>query len=91
MLKTRQITNVIDDDVDGDYVDDEPLMINRDDNHNHATTCCVQKHESPNFDTFHGHQTIRITIDTGVTGNMIRLSSARCIALSIRESSESAY
>lgn len=50
----------------------------------------VQVSQSPYFDTFYGHQPVRVTLDSGATGNMIRASAARSLGVEIEESSQSA-
>ena len=37
----------------------------------------VQTRQSPYFDVFHDHHVIRVTVDSGATGNMIRHSTVK--------------
>ena len=45
----------------------------------------------PNLDTFFDHNAIRMTIDSGATGNMIRASAAMKLGVSVNKSSQSAH
>ena len=50
----------------------------------------VQVRQSPYLDTFYRHNPLRITLDSGATGNMIRASTARGMGMLIQSSSQSA-
>ena len=51
-----------------------------------------QIRQSPYFDVFYEHQIVRITIDSGATGNMIRASTAKAIGwINITDSIQSAH
>ena len=54
-------------------------------------TCRVQTRQSPYLDTFYGYHAVRITIDSGATGNMIRSSTAKRIGAIVKPTSQSAY
>ena len=41
----------------------------------------VKVRHSPYLDAFHKHNSVRITIDTGATGNMIRASTVQYLGL----------
>lgn len=66
-----------------------------------STVCCsqqkptqafrVQIRQSPYLDTFHKHHHVRLTIDSGATGNMIRLSTAVLLDAKIQSTSQSAH
>ena len=43
------------------------------------------------MDTFHGYHTVRITIDSGAEGNMMRESTATRLSAEIKPSSQSAH
>ena len=45
----------------------------------------------PYFDVFYEHHTVRITIDSGAIGNMIRASTTKAIGCNITDSSQSAH
>ena len=51
----------------------------------------MQVRQSPYLDTFHGHTSVRLTIDSGATGNMIRASSATRLGARISGSSQFAH
>ena len=54
------------------------------------TALRIQVRQSPYLDTLYEHQPVRITIDSGATGNMIRLSTAKRLGATIQASSQSA-
>lgn len=54
------------------------------------TSRLVQVRQSPYFDAFLHHHTLRITIDSGATCNMIRLSTVKRLGIDIKASSQSA-
>jgi hypothetical protein len=86
MIGARQIANIFDDSDN----DDDPVAVNTDhapvDNRvNH-----VSVRQSPYMNIFHGHQVVRITVDSGDTGNMIRSSTATRL-VTISKSSQSAH
>ena len=56
-----------------------------------ATAQRIDIRQSPYLDTFCGHHTVRVTIDSGATGNMIRHSTARRLGCEIKTSSQSAH
>lgn len=51
----------------------------------------IQVRQSPYVDTFHGHIPIRLTIDSGATGNMMRASTATKLNAKITGSFQSAH
>ena len=51
----------------------------------------VQIRQSPNLDTFFQDRHVRLTIDSGATGNMIRTSTAVLLNATIRSTSHSAH
>ena len=90
MVKARQIVGILDDEQDSTYdrVPDPPC---------HETTLPtpdvvayrVQTRQSPYMDVFHGHRVVRITIESGATGNMIRHSTAKHLGCPIISSAQS--
>ena len=56
-----------------------------------ATAQRIDIRQSPYLDTFCGHHTARVTIDSGATGNMIRHSTALRLGCEIKSSSQSAH
>lgn len=51
----------------------------------------IQVRQSPYVDTFHGHIPVRLTIDSGATGNMMRASTATKLNAKITGSSQFAH
>ena len=56
-----------------------------------SSTLRVQVRQSPYFDVFCGHHVVRVTVDSGATGNMIRASTVRALSGVIEPSSQSAH
>ena len=92
MAKVRQVTDVHEEDDDYEYshelhqpeiVDQSTLGL--------ATAQRIDIRQSPYLDTFCGHHTVRVTIDSGATGNMIRHSTALRLGCEIKSSSQSAH
>ena len=94
MAKATQIVDILEDDCEdtpfgcphnsSDEVEDLPSKT--------ATAAfCVQTCQSPYMDTFHGHTPVRITIDSGATGYMIRPSLVRALHAYIESTSQSAH
>lgn len=92
MVKARQIANIFED-PDDDVYETAPAETASD---VHTvpvplSTLRVQVRQSPYMDIFYGHHTARVTIDSGATGNMIRLSTATALGVDIQTSSQSAH
>ena len=51
----------------------------------------MQTRQSPYIDAFHAHHPVRITLDSGATGNMIRHSLVRRLGGHLSPSSQSAH
>ena len=51
----------------------------------------VQTRQSPYMDVFHGHHVIRVTTDSGATGNMIRHSTVKRLGSQIVSSAQSVH
>ena len=51
----------------------------------------IQVPQSPFLDTFYGHSLVHITINSGATGNMIRLSTVQKLKVEICKSAQSAH
>lgn len=51
----------------------------------------IQIRQSPYLDTFYNHHDVRITIDSGATGNLICESTAKPLGVSIKKSTQSAH
>ena len=56
-----------------------------------ASIFCIQVKQSPYINAFYGHQVACLTIDSGATGNMIRLSAAKMLGVKIEKSSQFAH
>ncbi|EDO35149.1 predicted protein [Nematostella vectensis] len=54
-----------------------------------AVVLRIQTRQSPYLDVFYNHHTVRMTVDSGATGNMIRLSTATRLGCNITTSSQS--
>ena len=91
IARARQISEIYDnDDADEDltcaFVEEElepapdSLPTNR-----------IQIRQSPFLDTFYRHHNIRVTIDSGATGNMIRESTATAMGVKITKSTQAAH
>lgn len=52
---------------------------------------CVLVKQSPYLDAFHDHLPVRLTIDSGATGNMVRASCATRLGITITSSTQSAH
>ena len=96
MLRARQISHILDEEAEVStdnsstnhvtctYVDQPeatmPQAVNR-----------VQVRQSPYLNAFYDHHTVRITIDSGAEGNLIRHSTAMSLHANIRDSTQSAH
>lgn len=85
IAKARQIANIFDDDLDTSNetaacVDDREFYDgdSRIDRGSETAALRIQTRQSPYIDTFYAHHPIRITVDSGATGNMIRHSGMPC-------------
>ena len=88
MLRARQIANILDEEHSGDDIpeaSDEDEDLPRD-----TVAMRVYARQSPYIDTFFKHHPIRLIIDSGATGNMIRASTAKAMDANITKSSPTA-
>ena len=88
MIRARQITDILDLEIT-----DEPenVYMQEDNSHELPTTANrVQTSRSPYLDVFVHDNPVRLTIDSGATGNMIRHSTATRIGAKIKDSNQSA-
>ena len=91
MTKARQIVGIVDseqtkdvDFTDATSCDDvDPIASTS------HPTLRIQVRQSPYVDVFFHHHSARITIDSGATGNMIRLSTVKRLGAVILKSSVS--
>ena len=51
----------------------------------------IQTHQSPYLDMFYAHQPVRVTIDSGTTGNMIRHTVIQCLGYQVTPNSQSVH
>ena len=82
MIRARQIGDIFDDqseDSCSDTGDSEQYVAMR-----------IQVRQSPYLDPFYKHHAVRLTIDSGATGNMMRACTAISLGVEIRASSQSA-
>ena len=96
MTKARQIVGILDEEVEetvSAYVDapscevEDPYSVRLSD----STAFRIQTRQSPYIDAFHTHHPVRITIDSGATGNMIRHSVVQRLGSLITSSAQSAH
>ena len=90
MVKARQIVGILDDEQDTNYdLDPDPPCPETTLPTPDVVAYRVQTRQSPYMDVFHGHCVVRITIDSGATGNMIRHSTAKHLGCPIISSAQS--
>ena len=90
MVKARQIVGILDDEQDTNYdLDPDPPCPETTLPTPDVVAYRVQTRQSPYMDVFHGHRVVRITIDSGATGNMIRHSTAKHLGCPIISSAQS--
>jgi len=94
LLKARHIVSILDDDsVELDLLssDVDPLrhqnLVEQSDSFTSDASRRVLVRQSPYIDTFFGHHQARVIIDSGATGNMIRLSAVQRLGAEIWHSS----
>ncbi|KAK3105126.1 hypothetical protein FSP39_017698 [Pinctada imbricata] len=91
MAKARQIIGIIDNassdesENDDNPHQDQPVM------EQSMSSYRVSIRQSPYLDLFVGHIPVRLTIDSGATGNMIRESTARYLDATVKNTSQSAH
>ncbi len=86
ITKARQIVDIMsegDVEDEDEYEDEEPQGDHK--------AFRIQVRQSPYLDTFYGHSHIRIVIDSGATGNMIRANTASRLGVKVVESTQSAH
>ena len=91
VARARQIAAIFEADTDGDDEgpsDDIPFA---EPDQPVQATRLVQVRQSPYLDAFHSHHTVRITVDSGATCNMIRLSTVKRLDATIEASSQSVH
>lgn len=90
MLKARQIAQIFDDPVSSDT--EESLLDVDVPEPPEITTSARRVHvdESPYMDVFYLHHCVRLTLDSGATGNMISASATKRLGLDVKRSTQSA-
>ncbi|KAK3746301.1 hypothetical protein QZH41_004542 [Actinostola sp. cb2023] len=94
ITKARQIVGILDDDSEVDNAFDTSPPDSEPKTHEpgpDSTVFRIQTCQSPYLDTFHAHHHVRITIDSGATGNMIRHSLVKRLGSTLTSSSQSAH
>ena len=93
MVKARQIMDIAgaEPERDSDEDDTHPREPVTESHPPGAVSYRVQTRQSPYFDVFHGHYTVRVTVDSGATGNMMRHSAAVRLGLHIIPSAQSVH
>ena len=92
IVKARQIARILDEDneadnnIDTDFNDGSSEIPTPE-----PVAYRVQTRQSPYFDVFHSHHVIRVTVDSGATGNMIRHSTAKRLSAKISSSAQSVH
>ena len=91
LAKVRQIIGIVDDISDDELSDtnESGLSPSASVPEQHSTFR-VSIRQSPYIDTFQGHNHVRLTIDSGATGNMIRLSTVRRLNAKVDATKQSA-
>ena len=93
MTKARQIVGIVDNEQTNDVDFTETTSCDDVDpiaSTSHPTLR-IQVRQSPYVDVFFHHHSARITIDSGATGNMIRMSTVKRLGAVVLKSSQSAH
>lgn len=86
IVKARQILGILDNKSEADENLDTGLLIcdaEDEERSSSAIAYQVQTRQSPHMAVFHGHHVIRVMIDSGTTGNMIRYSLVKHLGFHI--------
>ena len=90
LLKARQIVYILDEECDNpDFQFCDTPTVELPSPTDMSRRVLVR--QSPHIDTFSGHQRARVTIDSGATGNMIRLSTSQRLGDEMKQSFQSAH
>ena len=90
MVKARQIVGILDNDQDTDYdLDPDSPVPDTTLPSPDVVAYRVQTRQSPYMDVLHSHRVVRVTIDSGATGNMICHSTAKHLGCPIISSAQS--
>ncbi|XP_067660624.1 uncharacterized protein [Haliotis asinina] len=93
IMKARQIAHILDDVPSSDEENtchDTDAPIANDPSSTTTSARRVHVEESPYMDTFYHHICVRLTLDSGATGNMISADTARYLGTPINRSTQSA-
>ena len=92
-MKAPQIRDILDEDQVNNTEHDPTFLTHHANEETEARSVAfrVQTRQSPYVDVFHGHQTSRIIIDSGATGNVIRQSTAKHLGAKIAPSSQAVH
>ena len=98
IAKAHQIANIVDDHLE-ESDESAPFTSDCEFNNEISSVECgsepavlrVQTRQSPYIDAFHGHHPVRITLDSGATGNMIRHSIVTRLGGHLSPSSQTAH
>ena len=82
MVKARQIVGILSED-DDDSASSDDGQFQAPHTTENIVSNRVSVRQSPYLDTFYGHHHVRLTIDSGATGNMIRMSTVCRLGASI--------
>ncbi|KAL9978907.1 hypothetical protein ACROYT_G016491 [Oculina patagonica] len=94
IAKARQIADIFDDPADPDtrpYADEPDSDTDDPGPSPNTHVFRIQTRQSPYLDMFHAHHPVRITIDSGATGNMIRHTVVQRLGCRVTPSSQSVH
>ncbi len=89
MARARQISNILTESEDDEEL--SPTVVTPQPSSVEASISRVSVRQSPYFNAFYGHHVVCLTLDSGATGNMLRLSTARKLGITISKSTQSAH
>ena len=91
IAKARQIVDIMSEENDEEKYEDENEDEEDEESLVDHRALRIQVRQSPYLDTFYKHNHIRIVIDSGATGNMIRANTASRLGVRVVESNQSAH
>ena len=92
--KTMQIANIFDDPSEPEIRPCEDESVRDTDNTGSSSSShvfCIQTRQSPYLDMFYAHHSVRVTIDSGATGNMICHTVIQHLDCQVTPSSQSVH